>query len=231
MSRPVLMPAMASPAGPKPSTQAGSGDPRARGPARPVARRAGETRTRLLAAAGKAFATKGYFGTDTNAIARAAGFAPATFYKHFADKRAIFVAVYETLIAGLWRELSAIAAAPAPDIAAQAVAAVIRHHVRHRLVRAAMQVLALSDPDMAALRRTQRSGHLARLQGLLAGRGPAADGVLLAALFLIERTADAIAEGELNAESAEGRALIAEATARLDALLAPAGQPSATGGR
>ncbi len=57
-----------------------------------MSRRSDDTRDRLVAAAARAFNRAGYHGTDSNRIARAAGYAPATFYKHFADKRAIFVA-------------------------------------------------------------------------------------------------------------------------------------------
>src|SRR5690606_17709581 len=44
------------------------------------------TRERLIAAAAEVINRDGYFGTDSNAIARAAGYSPATFYKHFEDK-------------------------------------------------------------------------------------------------------------------------------------------------
>jgi AcrR family transcriptional regulator len=54
-----------------------------------------ESRRALLKAAAKIFNSEGYFATDSNRIARAAGYAPGTFYTHFADKRAIFLAVYE----------------------------------------------------------------------------------------------------------------------------------------
>ncbi|MFN9251882.1 MAG: TetR/AcrR family transcriptional regulator, partial [Brevundimonas sp.] len=57
------------------------------------------TRDALLAAAAKAFNEHGFSGTDTNRIAREAGFAPQTFYRHFTDKTDIFIRVYE-----LWQE-------------------------------------------------------------------------------------------------------------------------------
>ena len=57
------------------------------------------TRERLVEAAADAFNAHGFHGTDTNKIARAAGFAPQTFYRHFEDKLAIFIAVYEA-----WRQ-------------------------------------------------------------------------------------------------------------------------------
>src|ERR1700757_408625 len=71
-----------------------------------------ETRSRLVAAAGKLFNSVGYFGTDSNRIAREAGYAPGTFYVHFADKREIFLEVYRGWVDSEWR---AIAAGHAPE--------------------------------------------------------------------------------------------------------------------
>jgi len=58
-----------------------------------------DTRTRLLEAAMSEFIEQGYAGTDTNRIARRAGFAPQTFYRWFEDKKAILSAVL-----GVWLE-------------------------------------------------------------------------------------------------------------------------------
>src|SRR5450755_4496734 len=41
------------------------------------------------------FNARGFEGTDTNRIARRAGYAPQTFYRHYEDKMAVFLAVYE----------------------------------------------------------------------------------------------------------------------------------------
>src|SRR6185503_20792385 len=64
---------------------------------RPRAKAAGKpTDARLLAAAAKEFNQRGFDGTDTNRIARRAGFAPQTFYRWFQDKTEVFLAVYRT---------------------------------------------------------------------------------------------------------------------------------------
>src|SRR5713226_3801558 len=68
-----------------------------------AAQRGKPTSAKLIAAAAKEFNTRGFHGTDTNRIARRAGFAPQTFYRHFADKTAIFLAVYERW----WKDESA----------------------------------------------------------------------------------------------------------------------------
>src|SRR5271163_4022886 len=62
---------------------------------KPVRRDPDATKMQLLDAAEREFNTHGFDGTDTNRIARAAGYAPQTFYRHFEDKRAVFLAVYE----------------------------------------------------------------------------------------------------------------------------------------
>ena len=51
------------------------------------------TGEKLIAAAAAEFDDHGFLGTDTNKIARRAGFAPQTFYRWHKDKTAIFLAV------------------------------------------------------------------------------------------------------------------------------------------
>lgn len=58
-------------------------------------RRKAETRSRLLGAARTLFATEGYDATRPQDIARAADLAIGTFYIHFPDKRAAFLAFTE----------------------------------------------------------------------------------------------------------------------------------------
>jgi len=69
-------------------------DARALAPSRRERRKA-ETRDRLLGAARALFATDGYDATRPQDIARAADVAIGTFYVHFSDKRAAFLAFTE----------------------------------------------------------------------------------------------------------------------------------------
>jgi len=62
-----------------------------------------QTRERLVAAAAKLFNRVGYHGTDSNRIAREAGYSPGVFYKHFADKREIFLEAYQTWVVSEWK--------------------------------------------------------------------------------------------------------------------------------
>jgi len=53
----------------------------------PKPKRKRNTRQDLVEAAIAEFETVGFEGTNTNRIARAAGYAPQTFYRHFDDKK------------------------------------------------------------------------------------------------------------------------------------------------
>src|SRR4051812_38261323 len=65
-----------------------------------------DTRARLVAAAAELFNRHGYHRTDSNRIAQAAGYAAGTFYKHFADKREIFLAAHEAWVTAEWRAIA-----------------------------------------------------------------------------------------------------------------------------
>src|SRR5580704_4859343 len=66
-----------------------------------------QTRARLVATAGEIFNRVGYHGTDSNRIAKEAGYATGTFYKHFKDKRESFLAVYEAWVTSEWSAIDA----------------------------------------------------------------------------------------------------------------------------
>ncbi len=182
-----------------------------RRPSRRVARpRRGlpaETRDRLVAAAAEVFNRDGYHGTDSNRLARAAGYAPATFYKHFPDKRAILLAAYEAWVGTEWQAIgTALRQASTPtERAARIVDLVLAHHRRWRGLRASLRALVATDPVARAFHRAQRRRQLDTLSTLRGGddrsgpsaRGRRADDTIL--LFTLERTLDAVAEGEVAA--------------------------------
>ncbi len=158
---------------------------------------------RLVAAAARVFNRSGYHGTDSNRLARAAGYAPATFYKHFPDKRAIFLAAYEAWVTAEWSQVEReVRAARTPEEAAgRIVALVLALHRRWRGLRASLRGMIATDPQARAFHRAQRRRQLRllatfRTRGRRPPRPPEADAVLL---FTLERVCDAVADGELRA--------------------------------
>lgn len=176
-----------------------------------------ETRARLLAAAAETFEAVGYTGTDSNRIARAAGYAPGTFYKHFPDKRAIFLAVYDEWVAREWAEVGQALVEPgtARARAERIVDLVLAHHRRWSTVRASLRALVAVDEVAREAYRGSRRRQLAAM-ARLGGPDPRrreADALLL---FTVERAADALADGEARAlglRPAEVRARLVEMVA------------------
>lgn len=146
----------------------------------------------LVVAARLEFEEKGYAGTNTNAIARRAGYAPQTFYRHFPDKRAIFIAIYDR-----WaqQEERALADAASPgDIAA----ALIAHHKRHRVFRRSLRMLTVEDDEVGCARARVRLGQIAVMRTRSAAFASLDVADQVATLLTIERICDAAADGELE---------------------------------
>jgi AcrR family transcriptional regulator len=154
------------------------------------------TRTRLLAAAQKEFNVHGYFGTDTNRIARRAGFAPQTFYRHFEDKIAIFLAVYDTWWKAESAALGDLLSKPAARSDAKKAAAIVAHfHTRWRIFRRSLRHLAIEEPRVRAARNAARLAQIKRLQINTPKKRKLKE--MVAALLASERICDALADGEL----------------------------------
>jgi AcrR family transcriptional regulator len=155
-----------------------------------------DTRTLLARAAGEEFNRVGYYGTDTNRIARRAGFAPQTFYRHFNDKLDIFVAVYDH-----WRaeEAAALAAAikSAPRQGASRAAAqtLVAHHRAWAIFRRSLRILAVDDHRVRATRAAGRRQQIAALAAMPSNARRSSD-ELFAAILMIERLCDAFADDE-----------------------------------
>lgn len=155
------------------------------------------TKELLLKAAATEFNTRGFGGTDTNRIARAAGFAPQTYYRHYADKTEIFILVYQRW---QYEERRKIAAAmhAQPDSRAQtlAVAAtLIEAHREWACFRRSLRLLAVEDARMRASRAASRRAQLEALGHLLA---PMPWAQRVAALLTVERLCDAAADAETD---------------------------------
>jgi AcrR family transcriptional regulator len=154
-----------------------------------------DTRTRLVQAAAAEFNERGYHGTDTNRIARRAAFAPQTFYRWFADKMAIFIAVYrvwEDTERALLGELLARNA-----LSKRILDTAVQHHRNFLVFRRSLRQLSTENQAMRRARAASRKRQVAQIK--LWQQNPAADEARLAAVLLqMERLADALAERELQ---------------------------------
>ena len=151
------------------------------------------TRERLVQAAAAEFREHGFGGTDTNRIARRAGFAPQTFYRWFTDKTGIFIAVYrawedeeKSLMGALRRR-----GADEDDV----VEAAIAHHKAYLIFRRSLRRLSLEDPQVRAARAESRLRQVARIREWRGGAVSADE--VATVLLQLERLSDALAEGEL----------------------------------
>jgi AcrR family transcriptional regulator len=157
-----------------------------------------DTRTRLVNAAAAEFNEQGFAGTDTNRIARRAGFAPQTFYRWFKDKTEIFVAVYQA-----WEDkeravIDELLARKATT--KQLIDATVSHHRDYLVFRRSLRRLSLEDPVIRAARADSRKRQLMQIRNWQQQADvdkDSSDGAIAAALLQMERLADALAEGEL----------------------------------
>ena len=151
------------------------------------------TATRLLWAAMAEFNTHGFAGTDTNRIARRAGFAPQTFYRWYKDKIDVFVACYRA-----WEDeerdaLQALFERDAPSAAL--VEAGVAHHRRYLMFRRSLRQLSIDHPVVRTARAESRLRLIGRIRAW-SGRPELSVEDLAVAQFQFERLTDALAEGE-----------------------------------
>jgi AcrR family transcriptional regulator len=153
-----------------------------------------------VAAAASVFNRDGYHGTDSNRLARAAGYAPGTFYKHFADKRALFLATYEAWVTAEWTAVGQLLReGGTPEaVAGRIVSEVLDHHRRWRGLRGSLRALVAQDATVRAFYRGQRRRQLDLLARLHGAGPPGRDARERDAflLYTLERVCDAVAEGE-----------------------------------
>jgi len=152
------MPRCKTPSADAPEPTGGSATQPAAGPA------AAPTAELLLRAAMAEFNDRGYGGTDTNRIARRAGFAPQTFYRWYRDKLAIFIAATSAWTEDEGRQLQAadLARRPAADLAAVGVA----HHRDHLRFRRSLRQLSLDEPAMRAARAESRRRQVMQISAV-----------------------------------------------------------------
>ena len=157
-----------------------------------------ETRRALIEAAAKIFNSAGYHGTDSNRIAREAGYAPGTFYVHFPDKLAIFLAVYENWVSAEWSSIEVILKSGGRAIRRQLSRAVLEHHRKWRTFRASLRALSSTDDVVHAARVASRSRQIETMTRLIRARNTRVPSRarMLAQLLIAEALCDAVAEGD-----------------------------------
>ena len=182
-----------------------------------------KTRERLITAAADQFNRYGYHGTDSNAIAKDAGYATGTFYKHFREKREIFLAAYERWLAAQWREIEDELARKheAGETARRTVEISIRFHTEWRGLRASLMELVFSDPEARKFFRKQRRRQLDLMAELrsryaLTPRTREQDAIHL---FMTERVFDAIGQGEVQSLGLDTSVVVESIVERVRALL------------
>ncbi len=161
------------------------------------------TSAKLIAAAAKEFNQHGFDGTDSNRIARRAGFAPQTFYRWFRDKTEVFLAVYRA-----WEDeeramLGQLLARKAP--ASEIVNAAIEHHRAYKVFRRSLRALSIEN---ATVRKARAESRRRQIEQIKSWVGPARPSSVEVATVLLqmERLADAVAEGEFADLGLEDRA-------------------------
>src|SRR5581483_5771628 len=193
----------------------------ARATRRPRRGSAVETRERLVGAAAAVFNRDGYFATDSNKLARAAGYSPGTFYKSSADKRALFLAAYERWVEDEWADVGAALVEPRPSQRGRSAAiarVVLGHHKRWAVFRANLRALVATDEvvrDFVWAARAKQLETMAELRKRLRWprRSRADDRALL---LLLERVCDSLAAGEAKALGVSEDALVAVLERALD---------------
>jgi AcrR family transcriptional regulator len=165
------------------------------GSRKPSVRNPEETAARLVNAAESQFNSVGFDGTDTNRIAREAGYAPQTFYRHFEDKTDVFLAVYQRWWESESHEVEKILRAKEPADAVRLADTIIAFHVMWRGFRRSLRHLAVADDRVRAARANARMAQIARVRAWLP-KSRRSDARIYASLLVLERLCDAIAEGE-----------------------------------
>ena len=171
----------------------------------------------LVAAAMAEFNEHGFSGTDTNRIARRAGFAPQTFYRWFKDKIEIFVACYRAWEDEETEALQALFERDAPSAAL--VEAGVAHHRRYLMFRRSLRQLSLDHPVVRAARAESRLRLIGRIRAW-SGRPELSLEVLSVRQFQFERLTDAVAEGEFADMGLTENAARAEIARLMDELRA-----------
>jgi AcrR family transcriptional regulator len=157
------------------------------------------SRRALIDAAAQLFNSMGYYGTDTNRIAIAAGYTPGTFYTHFEDKRAIFLEVYRRWLDEEIAAIAAVLESDEPSKRVRLARVVLEHHRKWRTFRASLRALYATDRVVREARLAQRRRQIDVTLERQGRNGRQARAEILAAMLIVEALADSIADGDVEA--------------------------------
>ena len=133
-----------------------------------------ERRKLIVEAAGRLFGERGYDGTRLDAVAAAAGVTKPVLYRHFADKRALYVALLERHRADLGSFAGAIPAEGPLDLRLRAVLEVWLDYVQaHDYAWRMLFRDAGGGPEVRAVRVEVHAEARAVLAGLIRHLAPA----------------------------------------------------------
>src|SRR6476661_10433262 len=127
-----------------------------------------QTRARLIQTAAQTFNEMPYWETDSNQIAKAANYSTGTFYRHFKDKREVFIAAYREWVAEEWASVeSQVAPGQSPgESIDRAADALIEHHRRWRVFRGNLRALVTYDEELRELTQALRAEQLEKIRTL-----------------------------------------------------------------
>ena len=157
------------------------------------------SRRALIDAAAQLFNSMGYYGTDTNRIAIAAGYTPGTFYTHFEDKRAIFLEVYREWVDAEIEAVAAVLKSDEPSKRMRLARVVLEHHRKWQIFRASLRALYATDAVVHAARLEQRRRQIEVALGQKHKAGKQVRAEILATLLTAEALCDAMADGDVEA--------------------------------
>lgn len=158
------------------------------------------TRRQLKLAAQKEFNSTGYFFTDTNKIARLAGYAPGSFYRHYKDKVEVFIEVYRD-----WHleQMNAIEktlhdGGDVRLLSTQLAKVTLVFYTKWKTFRASARVLALSEERVGQYKKARRAELVSAIIALRKKLDFSDRQIHEVVTFLIEleRLCDSIADGD-----------------------------------
>jgi AcrR family transcriptional regulator len=160
------------------------------------------TRARLIQTAAQLFNEMPYWETDSNQISKAAGYSTGTFYRHFKDKREIFIAAYREWVAEEWANIeSRLSPAQTPgESIDRASDALIDHHRRWRVFRGNLRALVTYDEELRELTHSLRRETLEKMSIVRSLHGQPARDLERDAIhaMMFERICDALADGDFK---------------------------------